>query len=98
MQEMFAVEGCKENCVKHLHLYEKHATVYCAEHTFLWLLKYDYKLEKTTSYISFLFRKYLKEAKKNLASNEKKRKNHHEKNPQTNGPIISEKLFNFWLT
>ena len=51
----------------------------------------DYKLEKTLSYISFLFRKYLKEAKKNLASNEKKRKNHHEKNPQTNGPIIYQR-------
>lgn len=95
---MFAVKVCKVNCVKHLYLYEKHATLFCAKHNFLRLLKCDYKLEKTLLYISFLFRKYLKEAKKNLASNEKKRKNHHEKNPQTNGPIISEKLFNFWLT
>ena len=81
MQEMFAVEDCKENCVKHLHLYEKHATVYCAEHTFLWLLKYDYKLEKTTSYISFLFRKYLKEAKKNWPAMKRKEK------------IITEKIY-----
>lgn len=74
MQEIFAVEGCEENCVKHSPLYENHATVYCAKHNFLWLLKYDNKLEKTTSYISFLFRKYLKEAKKNWSAMKRKEK------------------------
>lgn len=40
---MFAVKVCKVNCVKHLYLYEKHATLFCAKHNFLWLVTINLK-------------------------------------------------------